>query len=287
MQRKKSKTNTGKTSLKYLVMASVFGLAAFIASYYAVRAPQLELPYLTARNIAVLDMESGDFVYDLEGDAQHSPASITKLMTLCIVLDDIKNGALSWDDIYTATPDEAFTMGSKYGMNPGETFTVRQLVAGTAMASGCDCVQCLVKLCAADEAAFVTRMNEKAREIGLSDTSFANATGIDSADHYMTARDIANLGRYLIETHPEILDFTSVPTLEIEGRTFQNVNRLVGRDTRVKGLKTGTTQIGGNNLVTYAEQNGRECIVVLLDSSSDATRFSETVTVLDVFFGES
>lgn len=285
MQKKKKKISA--RSLRYLVMAAVFGLAALIASYYATRAPQLELPYLTARNIAVLDMESGDFVYDLDGGAQHSPASVTKLMTLCIVLDDIKDGALAWGDTYTVTPDEAFAMGSKYGMKPGETFTVRQLVAGTAMVSGCDCVQCLVKLCAADEAAFVARMNEKARELGLSDTAFANATGIDSAGHYMTARDIAELSRYLIETHPEILEFTSAPSLKIEGRTFENVNRLVGRDERVKGLKTGTTQIGGNNLVTYAEQGGRGCIVVLLDSSSDATRFSETVTVLDVFFEES
>lgn len=259
--------------------------AAAAAVWLFTRTPQLELPYLTARHVAVLDGESGRFVYELESDSPRSPASITKLMTLLLVLDDIESGALSWEDTFTVTPDEAFTMGSKYGMEPGEVFTVRQLVAGTVMASGCDCVQCLVKLCAGNEEAFVARMNEKAEELGLKGTHFSNATGIDAADHYMTARDIARLTEYLLERHPELLEFSAVPTLEIDGRVFQNIHRLVGHDPRVKGLKTGTTQIGGYNLVTFAEEDGRGCIIVLLDSSSDNTRFSETAAVVDAFFG--
>ena len=171
-------------------------------------------------------------------------------------------------------------------MTPGEVFTVRQLVAGTVLSSGCDCVQCLVLMCARDELDFVARMNEKAKELGMKGSNFANATGIDASGHYMTARDIAVLSRELIRAHPELLDFTSVPKLTVEDREFKNMHRLVGRDERVVGLKTGTTLIGGYNLVTLAREDGQEYVIVLLDSNNDNSRFSESKTVVDVLFGE-
>lgn len=258
-----------------------------VAVFYFGGTKSIELPYLTARNVAVMDVKTGRFVAELDSDLPHSPASLTKMMTILLVLDDIENGVLSWDDVYTVTENEAFTLGSKYGMSPGEVFTVRELVAGSIMVSGCDCIQCLVRLCAADETAFVERMNEKAEKLGLKGSHFANATGIDAAAHYMTARDVAVLARTLVTEHPEILEFTSVHSLTIGERRFQNIHRLVGYDDRVKGLKTGTTLIGGFNVCTYAERDGQSYIVVLLDSVSDNTRFSETVTVLDLLLGDS
>ena len=252
----------------------------------AVRPAQLELPYLTARSVVVLDGESGQSLYDKDGDTPRSPGSVTKLMTLLLVLDDIESGAVGWEDEYTVGREEAEALGSVYGMRPGEVFSVRQLVAGAALPSGCDCVQCLVRLCAGDEESFVRRMNDKAEELGLKGSSFANATGIDASGHYMTARDIAALAAVLVESHPELLDFTSRRTMEVDGRSFTNTNRLAGRDPRVLGLKTGTTQIGGCNLVTYARAEERSAVIVLLDSNSSDTRFSETETVMDALFGE-
>jgi|GEM_PF-3315611 len=260
-------------------------IALGVLAWFALRPAPLELPYLTARSVAVLDMGSGRYLYEKESDEPRPPASLTKLMTLLLVLDDVESGALDWEDTFTVMPEQAGTPGSKYGIRVGEVYTVRQLVAGVAMASGCDCVQCLVRLCAEDEDAFVARMNERAKELGLRGTHYVNATGIDAAEHYMTARDIAELARVLVDRHPELLDFTSQAELEVEGRTFRNLNRLAGRDPRVLGLKTGTTQIGGYNLVTCAEQDGRRCLIVLMDSSSDAARFSETETVLDAVYG--
>ena len=289
MRRKKS-AKTAQTSIPHkrllAVLALCLGLLAAAVFWFG-RPKLIELPYLTTRNVAVMDMDTGRFVAESDGDTPHSPASLTKMMTLLLVLDDIENGMLSWDDVCTVTEEEAFTVGSKYGMKPGEVFTVRELVAGSVMVSGCDCIHCLVRLSAPNEAVFVERMNEKAQELGLKGTHFANSTGIDAADHYMTARDVAALARTLVTEHPEILDFTSVPTLTIGERTFENIHRLVGKDDRVKGLKTGTTQIGGYNLCTYAEQDGRRYIVVLMDSTSDYTRFSETVTILDLLLGDS
>lgn len=245
---------------------------------------QLELPYLTARNAAVMDCETGKFLYRKDAEQQCVPASLTKLMTLLLVLDDIQTGTLDWEDTCLVTDAEANTTGSKYGITPGEEMTVRQLVAGTVMASGCDCVQCLVKMCAKDEAAFVRRMNEKAAELGLKKSHFENATGLDSREHYMSAEDLASLARTLLEDHPEILEFTAVPELEIEGKTFHNLHRLVGRDPRVLGLKTGTSQIVGCNLVTYAEEDGKRYLIVLLNCSDDHARFAETQTVLSALF---
>lgn len=289
MIRKKPSGAPNKVPLRALLPLAALLAAAVLAGvtlWLILRPAPLELPYLTARRVVVMDVDSGRILADVDGHTPHSPASLTKMMTVFLVLDDIERGKLSWEDTCTVTPAEAFTLGSKYGMRPGQVFTVRELVAGAIMVSGCDCIQCLVKLCAPSEADFVARMNEKAAQLGMEGSHFVNPTGIDASGHYMTARDVARLARALVREHPEILDFTSVPSLELGGRTFQNIHRLVGRDPRVKGLKTGTTTIGGFSVCTYAEGDRGRYLVVLMDSNSDATRFSETVAILDLLLGE-
>lgn len=269
----------------FAILALCAGLL-LAAVFWFSRPKQIELPYLTARNVAVMDADTGRFLCESDADTPHSPASLTKMMTILLVLDDIESGVLDWEDAYTVTPEEANALGSRYGMRSGEIFTVRELVAGAIMVSGCDCIQCLVKLCAPSEAGFVERMNEKAAQLDMAGSRFVNPTGIDASGHYMTARDVARLARALVREHPEILEFTSVPSLTIGERTFKNIHRLVGYDSRVKGLKTGTTAMGGYNVCTYAEKDGRRYLIVLMDSASDSTRFSETVTILDLLFGE-
>lgn len=282
----KSSKQPAKRRLPLLWLAAAALLVCAAAAWRYFRTPQIELPYLTARYVAVMDVNTGRFVYEQDINTPRSPASLTKLMTLFVVLDDLESGALRWEDTFTVTPEQANTQGSKYGMSPGEVFTVRQLVAGTVLSSGCDCVQCLVLMCAQDEDAFAARMNDKAKELGMKGSNFVNATGIDASGHYMTAHDIAVLSRALVRAHPELLDFTSVPALTVGDREFKNMHRLVGRDSRVKGLKTGTTLVGGYNLVTLAREGDREYVIVLLDSNNDDSRFSETKTVVDVLFGE-
>ena len=155
------------------------------------------------------------------------------------------------------------------------------------MPSGCDCVQCLVKLCAADEAEFVARMNEKAQQLGLRNTHFENSTGIDAREHYMSAKDIARLSKALIDEHPEILEFTSASELQDGEHTFYNTNRLLGRDPRVKGLKTGTTLVGGYNLATYVEDEAGSYIIVVLSSNSASTLYSETSAIIKALYEET
>ena len=131
----------------------------------------------------------------------------------------------------------------------------------------------------------MARMNEAAGKLGMKGSHFSNATGLDAADHYMTARDLGRLALRLVKDHPEYLDYSSQAEMEIDGLTFQNLNRLVGADPRVLGLKTGTTRIGGNNLVTYAREGDQACYVILLDRVSETRRFAETQDLLDLVFG--
>ena len=270
----------------YILLAALILLLCAAAAWLFRKPPQLELPYLTATHIVVMNANTGDILYDKDGDDPRSPSSITKLMSLLLVLDAIEAGDLSWDDTFTVTQAQSNTLGSKYGARPGEVFTVRQLVAGSALCSGCDCLQCLVQMCAGNEESFVQLMNGKAEELGLKGSHFSNAVGLDSADHYMTARDIAKLSRTLVREHPEILDFTSQAVLEEDGRSFRNTHRLVGQDERVKGLKTGTTKIGGCSLVTWAESGNKAYLIVLLDSNNESSRFVDTQTILDILFEE-
>ena len=240
---------------------------------------------LTANSLVILDGR-GNTLAELDSDTPRSPSSLTKLLTLYLIFDDIDSGKLSLTDTAEVTVAEATTLGSKYGLTPGQEVTVEQLLAGTILNSGCDCVQVLVRLSAGGEAAFVERMNEAAAELGLKGSHFVNATGLDASGHYMTARDLATLSWKLVENHPEYLDYSSQATLTIDGLTFTNLNKLVGADPRVLGLKTGTTAIGGNNLVTYAKQGEEACLIVLLDSATVTKRFAETQQLLDLVLGE-
>lgn len=266
-----------------------FGFAVLVvcgAAGWLLWPSQLELPDVTARSVAVMDVNRGTLLYEKDGDTPRAPASLTKLMTLFLVLDDIEDRKLDWEDRVEVLPSDVYTVGSKYGLQPQEVLTVRQLVAGTALCSGCDCVQCLVRVCGGNEAAFVQRMNEQAEALGLKGSRFENATGVDALGHYMTAENVAQLCRALVKAHPELLDFTGQSEMTIGGYTFQNLNDLVGYDTRVKGLKTGTTAMSGYSLATYAEQDGQAYIIVLLDSNNDVTRFTETEAILEILFGK-
>ncbi|WP_433443000.1 D-alanyl-D-alanine carboxypeptidase family protein [Pseudoflavonifractor sp.] len=272
---------------KWGVAALLVCLCAAAAVLAAVRPWQrhIQLPEtLTATSVLVLD-EHGGTMAELDADVPRSPSSLTKMLTLYLIFDDLESGTLHLDDTIAITPDMANTPGSKYGLRPGQVATVEQLLAGAILNSGCDCIQALVTLSAGTEADFVARMNEAAGTLGMKGSHFVNATGLDAADHYMTARDLGRLARRLVEDHPEYLDYSAQAEMEIDGLAFQNLNRLVGSDPRVLGLKTGTTRIGGNNLVTYAREGEEACYIVLLDSVSETRRFAETQDLLDLVFG--
>lgn len=280
----KTKRKRGQAWLLGAACAAMLLLVAAIIWWRPVA--ELELPYLTARSVVVLDVESGKVLYDKDGDSPRTPASLTKLMSMLLVFDEIDAGKLSYEDTITVSAQESDVAGVKLGLVPGETVTVEQLIAGTILNSGCDCMHSLVRLTADDEDSFVARMNEEAKKLKLNGSNFVNCTGLDHSDHYMTALDVARLSRVLVQRHPEYLDFSKLPYMELGGKEFVNTNRLVGKDSRIYGLKTGTSAIGGNNLVTYVKEDDKAYIIVLLDSNNDASRFLETQKVIQALVGE-
>lgn len=286
-QRKKEPTKPpagASRRLRYILPAAAVLLTAVLLALRPWQ-PRLELPELTASSIVVLDAADGSVLYEKNPDAPRPPSSLTKLMSLYLIFGDLAGGAFSLEDAHRVAPEEANTPGSKYGLHPGMTVTVDQLLAGAILNSGCDCVQCLVSLSTGSEEAFVARMNDMAAALGLSGSHFVNAVGLDAENHYMTARDLAQLSYRLVTDYPAYVDYASQPTLALDGLSFQNLNVLVGHDPRVRGLKTGTTRIGGNNLVTYADWEGKAYLIVLLDSASVQRRFVETQTILDALYG--
>lgn len=283
VRRTKSKSGCAKPALAAAAVLCLC-IAAVLLSVVRPWQRRIQLPEsLTARSLLVLD-RNGSVMAQLEADTPRSPGSLTKMLTLYLIFDDLEGGKLSLEDTVTVSPEMAQTPGSKFGLYPGQTVTVDQLLAGAILNSGCDCIQALVFLSEGSESAFVARMNQAAKELGLEGSHFSNATGLDSADHYMTARDLGTLAMRLVEDHPAYLDYSSHAELEIDGLSFHNLNLLVGADKRVLGLKTGTTRIGGNNLVTYACQGEAHCYVILLDSVSETRRFMETQQLLDLVF---
>lgn len=284
-KQKKTRHRAGGRAPRWLPVVCAALAAAVLLAWAQPWRRTVALPEeLTATSVLVLD-GSGRVLAQREAEQPRSPSSLTKLLSLYLILEDVEAGTLTLEQRVQVPPAAAATTGSKYGLFPGQEVTVEQLLAGAILNSGCDCVLTLAYLSAGSEEAFVERMNQTAEELGLTGSHFVNATGLDAAGHYMTARDLGVLARRLVEDYPLYLDYSSQASLELDGLTFRNLNRLAGADARVLGLKTGTSPIGGNNLVTYARQGEERCYIVLLDSASETLRFSETEQLLDLVLG--
>lgn len=268
--------NKKKISI-YMVILIIF----ISVVYQNFHSKPINLPYISAKSVAVFDLNRNQFIYEANSQDIRGAGSITKLMTIFIILDEIEKGNLKQSDTITFTPQEVFTLGSKYGGMEGETFTVEQLLAGVLLSSGCDCVQALVRMTFENEENFVEQMNQKAKELNLTRTNFENATGIDQAVHYTSAEDIILLSTALLKQYPSIIDYTSAQSLEIDGKFFKNTNQLLGTNPNIKGLKTGTTQLSGYNLVTFIEDEKNAYLIVLLDSNDDYTLYSETYSIIE------
>lgn len=285
MSREKQAKKQGRQNRqRHLILGGLLIAAAVLGVLWKMREPApLPIPYCTAESIAILDVDSGRFLYEKESGRPSCPASLAKLMTMLVVLDHMEAGDLDWETSCVVTEEDVDTPGSVWGLCPGETWSIRQLAAGALLSSGCDCVQCLVRLCGGTEN-FVAEMNEKAEALELAGTHFTTATGLDEAEQYTTARDMAALCREVVEQASNLLEFTSQAELEIDGRVFRNTNRFIGEDPRVLGLKTGTSEMGGNHLAIYAQAEGKRYIVTLLGSNDGNSRYVEMMSILDVLF---
>ena len=228
-----------------------------------------------------MDLETGAVLLDKGGATPTPPASLSKLMTLYMVFERLKQGKLSLDDEFPVSRKAWRKGGSKMFVRVGRRVRVEDLVRGIVVSSGNDASIVVAEGLSGSEAAFAEAMNRRAREIGLAGSHFVNATGWPDAGHVMTPRDVALLSRHLIEEFPEYYPYFAEKSFRYNSIKQRNRNPLLYRDTGVDGLKTGYTRASGYGLAASAVREGRRVAMVLTGFASARERASEARRLLD------
>ncbi|MCI8648990.1 MAG: D-alanyl-D-alanine carboxypeptidase [Anaerotruncus sp.] len=240
---------------------------------------------LPARSAILIEQSSGRVLFEKNADEILPPASITKVMTLLLVMEALEQNTLTLDTMVTCSTHAASMGGSQIWLKEGEQLSVDDLLKATAISSANDASVALAEQVAGSEEAFVDRMNERARQLGMENTHFVNATGLDAEGHVTTARDIATMSRVLLN-YPLIANYSSVWMTELRGGATQlvNTNKLVRFYDGCTGLKTGTTDGAGSCLAASATRKGMSLVAVTLGSPTSAERFSAARGLLDYGF---
>lgn len=230
----------------------------------AVRAEGSAPPKISAASAIVMDAGTGRVLWEKEGHTRRLIASTTKLMTALVALES----GHSLEEVVTVAPEWAGVEGSSIYLRPGEEITLEALLYGLLLRSGNDAALAIAGHCGGTVEDFVAQMNHKARELGMSDTSFANPNGLDAEDHSSTARDMALLARACLENEA-LAKIVATKSITLGTRTFTNHNKLLWRYEGCVGLKTGFTKEAGRTLVSAARRDGMTLICVTLNAPSD------------------
>ena len=240
---------------------------------------------IRSKSVILLEQSTGEVLYSYNTDEQYPPASITKIMTLLLVMEAIDTGKITVDDMVTCSQHAADMGGSQIWLEPNEQMSVHDLLKATAVSSANDAATCLAEYVAGSEEAFVAMMNQRAQELGMKNTVFKNTNGLDAEGHLSTARDIAIMSMELLK-HPKILEYTTIWMDSLRGGETQlvNTNKMIRYYDGATGLKTGTTDGAGSCLSASATRNGMTLIAVTLGSATSDERFYTAKKLLDYGF---
>ena len=243
-------------------------------------------PSVPAKAAVLMEKETGEILGEQNAHDKLEPASVTKVMTLLLVMEAIDSGALSPDDTVQVTARAASMGGSQVYLKEGEVMTVRDLLKAVAVASGNDAAVALAEHLAGNEAAFVEKMNARAAELGMNDTTFVNCTGLPAPGHLTSAYDIALMSRELILNHPTIREYTTIWMDSLRDGAFQlaNTNKLLRQYEGCTGLKTGFTAAAGYCISATAERGGMELISVVLGAQTKEVRTECVQTLMNYGF---
>lgn len=241
-----------------------------------------------AKSAIMLEASTGKIIYEKEADLQLPMASMTKMMTLLLIMENIENGNLKWDEMITTSEYASSMGGSQIFLETGEQMTVEDLVKGICIASGNDAAVAMAERIGGTEENFVKMMNDKAKALKLKNTNFINACGLDADGHYSSARDMAIIAKELVK-HDKILEFSGTYEDYLRKNTdnsfwLVNTNKLVRYYKGVDGLKTGFTSTAGYCITTTAKRNDLRLITVVMGEPTSPIRNSETTTMLDYGF---
>ena len=243
-----------------------------------------------AKSWVLMDAATGTVLQSGNEHERLAPASVTKVMTLLLIMEAIDSGRIGWGDTVTASETAAAKGGSQVFLKAGETMTVEEMVKSIAVSSANDCACAMAEHLAGSEGAFVEQMNARAKELGMADTHFVNCTGLDdgpdAAEHRTSAHDIALMSRELLVHHPDIKQYTTIWMDSIRGGSFglSNTNKLVRFYPGCTGLKTGFTSGAGYCLSASAERGGMELIAVAMGSETSQKRNDACRGMLDYGF---
>ena len=241
---------------------------------------------VAAPSAILMEKETGTVLFAKDEHAKLEPASVTKVMTLLLVMEAIDAGTLQYDTVITASAHACSMGGSQIWLKENEQMTVDEMLKAVCVVSANDCAVALAEAVAGSEAAFVERMNQRAAELGMADTTFHNATGLPAEGHVTSAHDIALMSRELILHHPDIRNYTTIwmDSLRDGASQLVNTNRLVRTYQGATGLKTGSTDTALYCLSGTAERDGMELIAVIMKDATSAQRFADAQTLLNYGF---
>jgi D-alanyl-D-alanine carboxypeptidase (penicillin-binding protein 5/6) len=262
------------------------GLAALAISVWAAQATAATGIDTQARNAIIVDFQTGAVLLDKGADQRMPPASMSKIMTAYLVYDALKKGRLSLEDILPVSEKAWRTQGSKMFVPYPGRVKVEDLVRGMIIQSGNDACIVLAEGLAGSEQAFVDQMNEKAKELGLNNSHFANVDGLPDPNEYVTARDLALLAKRLIVDFPEYYHYDSEKDFTYNGIKQGNRNPLLYKDLGADGMKTGHTDEAGYSLTASAVRDGRRIIMVLGGLPTGKARQQESERLLEWAFRE-
>jgi D-alanyl-D-alanine carboxypeptidase (penicillin-binding protein 5/6) len=241
---------------------------------------------LQSGGAVLIEQYSGKVLYDHNMHEKLRPASVTKVMTLLLIMEQIDSGKLNYTDKIPCSENAAGMGGSQIWLDVKEELTVDEMLKAICVVSANDCTVAMAEYIAGSEEAFVQRMNEKAKELGMNDTTFKNCHGIDEDGHVTSAYDIALMSRELLTKHPNITKYTTIymDTLRNGKSELVNTNKLIRNYKGATGLKTGSTSVALYNLSASATRDDLSLIAVIMKAPSTKVRFEEAQKLLDYGF---
>ena len=249
-----------------------------------------QAPEVGGKSVYLMDVATGTTLGEFNAHERLAPASVTKVMTMLLIMEAVDSGKIGWEDTVTTSEAAAAKGGSQIYLKVGEQMTVRDMMKSIAVSSANDCACAMAEHLAGSEAAFVQQMNQRAQELGMADTHFVNCTGLDDGEeareHRTSAHDIALMSRELLKNHPDVRQFTTIWMDTVRQGAFglSNTNKLIRFYPGATGLKTGFTSGAGYCLSASAQRDGMELVAVVMGADSSKTRFNACKQLLDYGF---
>ena len=247
---------------------------------------------ITSPSALLMELNSGQVLYEKDADTPRRPASVTKIMTMLLAFDAMDAGKFSLEDTITVSEHAAGMGGSQVYLEVGETQTVQDMLKCMIVSSANDAAVAVGEAIAGSETAFVSMMNDKAAELGMTNTHFENACGLEAEGHLMSARDIGILSRELLLKHPEVTEYSTIWMDTIIHKTrkgesefgLANTNKFLKKYEGANGLKTGYTSAAGFSMSATATRNGTTLIAVVMGSETKDIRYEDAARLLDYGF---